>query len=151
VSLPLDVALVQCGRHADVMNDALGQIPVPLTEAQLREASPELVRRLDQFVLRFTKLQDTLGAHVLRQFAAQVLAEPVEEWAFIDVLGLLERRGYLTVDAWALQRSTRNVLTHEYPDNPLRQALALNAAIDAARQLVGWLRAIQQRTEHRQP
>jgi hypothetical protein len=151
VSLPLDVALAQCERHAEVMNDALLQIPVPLTEAQLREASPELVRRLDQFVLRFTKLQDTLGTHVLRQFAAQVLAEPVEEWAFIDVLGLLERRGYLTVDEWALQRSTRNVLTHEYPDNPLRQALALNAAIDAARQLAGWLRTIQQRTEHRQP
>ena len=111
MSLPLDVALSQCERHASIMNDALSQIPSPLTGEQLDQASPELIRLLDQFVLRFIKLQDTLGAHVLRQFAVQVLAEPVEDAAFIDVLNLLERRGYLMVDQWALQRSTRNILT----------------------------------------
>ncbi|MBH2042259.1 MAG: hypothetical protein I8H87_01715 [Comamonadaceae bacterium] len=100
MSLPLDVALSQCVRHASIMNDALSQIPCPLTGDQLHQASPELIRLLDQFVLRFIKLQDTLGTHVLRQFAVQVLAEPVEDSAFIDVLNLLERRGYLMVDQW---------------------------------------------------
>lgn len=147
MSLPLDVALSQCVRHASIMNDALSQIPSPLTGEQLHQASPELIRLLDQFVLRFIKLQDTLGTHVLRQFAVQVLAEPVEDAAFIDVLNLLERRGYLMVDQWALQRSTRNILTHEYPDDPLRQALALSAAQAAARQLVEWLHQIQERTK----
>jgi hypothetical protein len=147
MSLPLDVALSQCERHASIMNDALSQIPSPVTGEQLDQASPELIRLLDQFVLRFIKLQDTLGAHVLRQFAVQVLAEPVEDAAFIDVLNLLERRGYLMVDQWALQRSTRNILTHEYPDDPLRQALALSAAQAAARQLVDWLHQIQERTK----
>lgn len=147
MSLPLDVALNQCERHAGVMNDALSQIPSPLTGEQLHQASAELIRLLDQFVLRFIKLQDTLGTHVLRQFAVQVLAEPVEDAAFIDVLNLLERRGYLMVDQWALQRSTRNILTHEYPDDPLRQALALSAAQVAARQLVEWLQHIQERTK----
>ena len=147
MSLPLDVALSQCKRHAEIIDDTLSQMPIPLTEEQLSEATPELVRLLDQFVLRFIKLQDTLGAHVLRQFAVQVLAEPVEDSAFIDILNLLERRGYLSVDQWALQRSTRNILTHEYPDDPLRQAQALSAAQVAARQLTGWLRQIQERTK----
>jgi len=147
VSLPLEVALKQCHRHASIMNDALSQIARPLTENQLQQASPELIRLLDQFVLRFTKLQDTLGAHVLRQFATQILLEPVEETAFIEVLNLLERRGYLMADQWALQRSTRNALTHEYPDDPLRQALALTAAQAAASQLVEWLQKIQERTK----
>ena len=147
MSLPLDVALAQCDRHASIMIEALGLIPQPLTEAHLQLATPELIRLLDQFVLRFTKLQDTLGAHVLRQFAVQTLAEPVEDVAFIDVLNLLERRGYLLADQWALQRSTRNILTHEYPDDPLRQALALSAARAAANQLVLWLRKIQERTK----
>lgn len=147
MSLPLDVALAQCDRHAGILLDALSQIPAPLTEAHLRQASPEFIRLLDQFVLRFTKLQDTLGAHVLRQFAVQVLAEPVEDAAFIDVLNLLERRGYLTAEDWAAQRSTRNILTHEYPDDPMRQALALSAAQAAALQLVGWLRDIQERAK----
>lgn len=129
------------------MNDALSQIARPLTENQLKQASPELIRLLDQFVLRFTKLQDTLGAHVLRQFATQILLEPVEETAFIEVLNLLERRGYLMADQWALQRSTRNALTHEYPDDPLRQALALTAAQAAASQLVEWLQKIQECTK----
>ena len=147
MSLPLEVALSQCDRHAGILNDALSQIPFPLTEEQLRQAPPELIRLLDQFVLRFIKLQDTLGTHVLRQFAVRILAEPVEDSPLIDVLNLLERRGYLTVDQWALQRSTRNILTHEYPDDPLRQAQALSAAQVAARQLTGWLRRIQERTK----
>ncbi len=145
MSLPLEVALRQCERHAAVMLDALNQVPYPLTSELLQHASPELVRLLDQFVLRFTKLQDTLGTHVLRQFATRILAEPVEDAAFIDVINLLELRGYLTAEQWALQRSTRNVLTHEYSEDPQRQALALSAAQVAARQLVGWLRKIQER------
>jgi hypothetical protein len=100
---------------------------------------------LDQFVLRFSKLQDTLGTHILRQFAVQILAEPVEDLAFIEVLNLLERRGYLTAEGWAEQRSTRNALTHEYPEDPQRQLLALTAARLAATQLVEWLEKIQTR------
>jgi benzoyl-CoA reductase/2-hydroxyglutaryl-CoA dehydratase subunit BcrC/BadD/HgdB len=142
VSLPLDVALKQCTRHAEIMLAALGEMPAPLSADQLQHASPELIRLMDQFVLRFTKLQDTLGAHVLRQFAARILIEPVEDVPFIDVLDLLERRGYLTTEAWALQRSTRNALTHEYPEDPQRQALALNAARQAAQQLNQWLEKI---------
>lgn len=149
MSLPLEVALAQCDRHAGILRDALNQIPVPLTETDLRQASPEFIRLLDQFVLRFTKLQDTLGAQVLRQFAVQVLAEPVEDAAFIDVLNLLERRGYLTVDDWAVQRSTRNILTHEYPDDPMRQALALSSARGAAVQLIGWLGTLRARVNAR--
>jgi hypothetical protein len=147
MSLPLDVALAQCKRHAEIMIDALGLIPQPLTPQDLQAASPELIRLLDQFVLRFIKLQDTLGAHVLRQFTVQTLAEPVEDVAFIDVLNLLERRGFLSADQWAMQRSTRNVLTHEYPEDPVRQAMALSAAQSAARQLVGWLQQIMDRTK----
>jgi hypothetical protein len=145
MSLPLDVALRQCERHAGVMLDAMTQMPYPLTSELLQQASPEMIRLTDQFVLRFTKLQDTLGTHVLRQFAVQVLVEPVEDAAFIDVLNLLERRGYLMAEEWALQRSTRNTLTHEYPEDPQRQALALSAAQVAARQLIMWLQKIQER------
>ena len=145
MSLPLDVALRQCERHAAVIREAKGQIPSPPTSAALQHAPPELIRVIDQFILRFTKLQDTMGTHVLRQFAADVLAEPVEDLAFIDVLNLLERRGYVTTEAWALQRSTRNALTHEYPEEPERQALVLRAALAAADQLVAWLQRLQER------
>ena len=106
MSLPLEDALRQCQRHAAVMLDAMGQIPFPLEEKSLQQASPELIRFIDQFLLRLRKLQDTLGTHVLRQFATQILVEPIEDSSFVEVLGLLERRGFLTAKEWALQRST---------------------------------------------
>jgi hypothetical protein len=147
MSLPLDVGLRQCERHASIMKDAMHEMPTPLTTELLNQPTTDLTRLLDQFVLRFTKLQDTMGTHVLRQFAAQVLAEPVEDLAFIEVLGLLERHGYLTVQDWALQRATRNALTHEYPEDTERQALALSAARQCAHQLTEWLTKIQERTK----
>ena len=86
------------------------------------------------------------GMHVLRQFAVQILAEPFEDLSFIEVLNLLERRGYLTAEGWAKQRSTRNALAHEYPEDPHRQWLSLSAARLAAKQLVEWLEKIQARS-----
>ena len=142
MSLPLRVALKQCQRHASVLLDALSHIPRPLTAQQLEQASPEPVRFLDQFILRFTKLQDTLGVHVLRQFAMEVLQEPIEDVAFIDVLCLLEKRGYLMSDDWSEQRRRRNALTHEYPEDKKRQAEALSEAQVATDQLIEWLDAI---------
>ncbi len=146
MSLPLDVALRQCERHASIMKDAMREMPTLLTTELLNQPAPGLTRVLDQFVLRFTKLQDTMGTHVLRHFVTQVLAEPAEDLAFIEVLGLLERHGYLTVQDWALQRATRNALTHEYPEDAERQALALSAARQCAHQLTAWLTQIQERT-----
>jgi hypothetical protein len=151
MSLPLDVALRQCERHVSIMKDAMHEMPALLSTELLIQPTPGLTRVLDQFVLRFTKLQDTMGTHVLRQFAAQVLAEQVEDVAFIEVLGLLERHGYLTVRDWALQRVTRNALTHEYPEDAERQALALSAARECAYQLIEWLTKIQERTNAQNP
>ena len=145
MSLPLDAALRQCARHAEVMSSAIQHMPLLLTSELLAHPTPELTRLLDQFVLRFTKLQDTLGTHVLRQFAVQILAEPVEDLAFIEVLNLLERRGYLTADGWADQRSIRNAMTHEDPEDPQRQVLSLTAASMAAARWVMWLEKIQAR------
>ena len=148
MSLPLDVALRQCARHASVLLEAMALMPTPLSLGILQKPTSDLTRLLDQFVLRFTKLRDTLGTHVLRQFAVQVLAEPVEDAAVIEILNLPERRGYLTAQGWAEQRSTRNALTHEYPEDPQRQMLALSGARAAATQLVEWLEKIQARSNH---
>lgn len=64
MSLPLDVALRQCDRHASILLEALTQTPFPLTEASIQKPSVELTRLLDQFVLRFTKLQKRLRVPV---------------------------------------------------------------------------------------
>ena len=91
-----------------------------------------LIRTIDQFVLRFIKLQDTLGEQVLRAFASEVLAEPVSDLPLIDVLARLERYGVLDAAQWARWRALRNSLTHEYPDHPETRVAVLEEASEAA-------------------
>jgi hypothetical protein len=125
------------------MQSACSRIAFPVTASQLLEQDEALITVLDQFVFRFTKLQDTLGEHVLRQFCTGVLMELVDDVAFADVLALLERRGYLSEADWRIQRSMRNALTHEYPEQTAWQAEALNRARDLSQQLLAWLNRFQ--------
>lgn len=147
MSLPLDNALAQCARHAQILMQALRDMPRPLTEQHLQNPAPELLRLVDQFVLRFTKLQDTMGTHVLRQFVAHEFSEPIEDAPFSEVLGVLEREGIFAAHAWGLQRGVRNALTHEYPEDLLRIVLALNDAQYRAQQLIEWFGVIQARMQ----
>jgi len=146
MSLPLADALRQCRSHAEHLQSAIRDTPTPISEALLEEALPNVIRALDQMVLRFIKLQDTMGEHVLRGFAVNVLLEPVDDAPLADVLSLLEKHDFLTVQDWLMQRKLRNALTHEYPDQTDRQAAALNAAVTAGGQLMGWLAAFETRT-----
>ena len=146
MSLPLIAAMDQCQRHVQILAQAMREIPQPVTSELLRKPSAELLRVLDQFVLRFTKLQDTMGTHILRQFVVQVFFEPMEDAPFADVLGVLERQNIFSAHDWALQRSVRNALTHEYPDDPQRIVLALNDAMRKAQQLTEWLELIRNKT-----
>ena len=146
MSLPLVDALRQCRSHAEHLQSAIRDLPIPISEALLDAAAPELIRALDQMVLRFIKLQDTMGEHVLRGFAVNVLLEPIDDAPLADVLTLLEKHDFLTVQDWLIQRKLRNALTHEYPDQADRQAAALNRAVTASAQLMGWLSAFEIQT-----
>jgi hypothetical protein len=146
MSLPLQDALRQCQSHAQHLQSALADIPLPVTLATLNDADPHVIRALDQMILRFIKLQDTIGEHVLRGFTLSVLLEPLEDAPLSDVLNRLEKLGYLTVKDWLVQRKLRNALTHEYPDQSDRQAAALNATIVASQQLIAWLAVFSVKT-----
>jgi hypothetical protein len=135
VSLPLAEGLVQCRRHAEVLHSAKADLPSRFDEATLAAADAALVRTTDQFVLRFIKLQDTLGDHVLRRFATEVLGEPLEDAPLIDVLARLERFGLLDAREWLRCRALRNALTHEYPDRLEIRAAILNEALVQADRL----------------
>lgn len=145
MTLPLAEALQQCRRHAEVLTSATADLPLRFDVEQIRSPAPALVRTVDQFVLRFIKLQDTLGEHVLRPFTADVLGEPVSDLPLIDVLNRLERYGFVELRRWARWRALRNSLTHEYLEHPEIRTALLNEALDAAPGLVDLLAAIEQR------
>jgi hypothetical protein len=114
------------------MKGALADLPNPLDAGAVAADEGSLIRTIDQFVLRFIKLQDTLGEHVLRAFASEVLAEPVSDLPLIDVLARLERYGFLDSVQWARWRALRNSLTHEYPGHPETRIAVLEEARAAA-------------------
>ncbi|MEK8085863.1 hypothetical protein WNB94_05570 [Aquabacterium sp. A3] len=90
---------------------------------------PDLAERVDAFVARFGRLQDTLGDKVLPELL-KTLAEPVGP--AIDNLGKAERFGWLpSVDQWLLVRQLRNRMIHEYVRDPQELAQALQTAHEA--------------------
>ena len=94
-----------------------GDLPMPLAE------------RLDAFVARFARLQDTVGDKLLPALLAAV-AEPVG--AAIDNLNRAERLGWLdSVELWRSVRALRNQMIHEYVEDRHALESALIAARDA--------------------
>lgn len=76
----------------------------------------EDAERVEAFVARFARLQDTLGDKVLPLVLA-ALGEPVG--AVIDNLDRAERLGLLTsADEWLATRRLRNRMVHEYVEDP---------------------------------
>lgn len=87
------------------------------------EKNAELTERLDAFVSRFCRLQDTLGDKLLPAYLRLQL-EPVG--TALDNLNRAEKLGLIpSVVDWIEARSLRNSLVHEYTEDMtlLRQSI----------------------------
>lgn len=87
------------------------------------EQNADLTERLDAFVSRFCRLQDTLGDKLLPAYLKMQL-EPVG--TVLDNLNRAEKLGLiLSVADWIEARSLRNSLVHEYTEDVdmLRQSI----------------------------
>ena len=75
-------------------------------------ADPLLAERLDAFVARFGRLQDTVGDKLLPSLL-MALAEPVGP--AIDNLDKAEKFGWIeSTEDWMEMRRLRNQMVHEY-------------------------------------
>lgn len=81
-------------------------------DAQKIEADPILAERLDAFVSRFGRLQDTVGDKLLPVLLS-ALAE--KTGPAIDNLDKAEKFGFVeSADVWMEMRRLRNQMVHEY-------------------------------------
>ena len=118
------------------------QPTLPLTADALTQLNDEAVWDWDQFVLRFTKLQDTLGARLFPALLEH-LQEPYEDRPIIDKLHRLEKLGYLPkLDDWQALRVIRNRFAHDYPEDDALKAAYLNEAISSVPLLLALLAGI---------
>ena len=87
------------------------------------EQNADLTERLDAFVSRFCRLQDTLGDKLLPVYLRMQL-EPIG--TVLDNLNRAEKLGLIpSVADWIEARSLRNSLVHEYTEDMelLRQSI----------------------------
>lgn len=98
----------------------------PLTVNTFQALTEEQIEHIDQFVYRFTKLQDSMGTRLLPAVYAwlETDSRPVP---FLDILNRLEQLG-LIEDArkWQFFRNLRNNLAHDYPESVQQTVETLN-------------------------
>jgi hypothetical protein len=135
--LRLQSALVECERHIYHLFHALTitQNFSPLTSHSFQTLSDSQIQVIDQFILRFSKLQDAMG-HRLFPALLQYLGESFEERPMIDKLNHLEKFGFIEkAEQWLELRNIRNKFSLDYPDNPEKNAELLNLAFQVAIEL----------------
>lgn len=95
---------------------------------------PELAERLEAFVSRYGRLQDTLADKLLPRWLLALAERPGSQ---IEVLNRAERLGVIEdVAMWLEARQLRNRLVHEYMSDPASFAEDLKLAESYARILL---------------
>lgn len=99
----------------------------PFTPARARDLAEHVdeAERVEAFVSRFGRLQDTLGDKLLPLYL-EALGEHLG--AAIDNLDRAEKLGLIpSSDDWLAMRKLRNQMVHEYIEDPATLADALQA------------------------
>lgn len=120
----------------------------PLSPENLSRLSPIDLAVFDQFVVRFSKLQDAMGAKLFPA-VLELTKEQGELRTFIDKLNHLEKIGALSsAEQWLTFREMRNQFAHDYPTDPTLQSGLLNQAFEMTDTL---LEILQQITDFAEP
>lgn len=104
------------------------------------EDDPDLAERVEAFVGRFGRLQDTLADKLLPVLLSALGERPGSQ---LDHLDRAERLGFIaSAETWFAMRQLRNQMVHEYIEDPAILADALQAGHEFVPQLVRAAEAI---------
>jgi len=135
--LKLLQALEECNKHIKRMLYAYHKMAtfMPLDTKKYDDLTEEQVENIDQFIFRFSKLQDAMGERLFRGVLI-CLGEEVKNKPFIDLLNRLEQLGAIKdKEEWLLLRKLRNDLSHEYLNESEANALNINIVYGNTRKL----------------
>lgn len=128
-------------QHLSVTDQRLFNSLFTVEQAAQLNADPDLAERVEAFVGRFGRLQDTVGDKLL-PLLLKALGEKTS--AFIDNLDRAERLALLhSTDEWMTMRNLRNQMVHEYVEDLVVLTSALQTGhafvptlIDAANKMI---------------
>lgn len=123
----------ECQHLATTDQRLFGDPFTPERASQL-EAAPDLAERVEAFVGRFGRLQDTIGDKLLPVLLTALGETP---GAAIDNLDRAERLELIaSADEWMALRKLRNQMVHEYVEDLALLASALQAGHESVPVLI---------------
>jgi hypothetical protein len=126
-------------RHLLTTDQRLFDQPFSAERAETLEADPDRAERVEAFVGRFGRLQDTVGDKLLPALLAALGETPGPA---IDNLDRAERLAWVdSADTWMAMRKLRNQMVYEYVEDPA----LLSSALETAHGYVPRLIAIAER------
>jgi len=112
--------------HLAFSHARLFQAPIGADWVAALDRNPELAERLEAFISRFGRMQDTIADKLLPRWLLAIAETPGSQ---IEVLNRAERLGVIeNTEQWLQARKLRNRLIHEYMESPSAFAADLNLA-----------------------
>lgn len=112
-------------QHLETTNQRLFPHDFTLDDIAALETNEDLAERVEAFIGRFSRLQDTLGDKLIPALLAYLGDRPA---SLLDNLDRAERLGWIgKADRWMELRDLRNKMIHEYMEDPFILVDALNA------------------------
>ncbi len=122
----------ECRKHLLRMNNAFEKIKpsLPIVPERIEHLSDDEVEHIDQFIYRFSKLQDAVGQKLFKAVLSS-LGESVDNKSVLDIFFRLEQLEIIkNYDGWEELRNIRNDIAHEYEENDRETAEKLNLLFD---------------------
>lgn len=109
---------------------------MPLDSDRYLQLTEDEIEHIDQFLFRFAKLQDAMGAKLFR-YIMLYLGEDIENRPFIDILNRMEKIGLIdSANEWRELREDRNELSHNYENEPISMSISINILYEKSERLI---------------
>ena len=124
----LEKIFYECDKHLKRIDSSSSELKniMPLDKEKYINLDEENIKVLDQFLFRFSKLQDAMGQKLFKMILL-FLKEDIEGKPFIDILNLMEKLNIISSTiSWKELRDDRNELAHNYEDEPEEMSEIIN-------------------------
>jgi len=138
-------AIEECNKHIKRLLYAHHKMSrfMPLNGDQYDNLTDEQVENIDQFIFRFSKLQDAMGERLFRNVLL-LLEEEVKNKPFLDLLNRLEQLRIIgDKEQWLALRKLRNDFSHEYLNESDANALNINLVYEQTKKLYDIFRQVK--------
>jgi predicted nucleotidyltransferase len=127
-NLKIEKIFKECSKHLQRISEAYNDMSafMPLTATKYENLSKDEVQAIDQYLFRFSKLQDSMGEKLFRVLVGR-FEENIDKLSFLDVIKKLEKYIDMNIaNEWRDLRNIRNLLSHEYEDDAIEMANSIN-------------------------